>query len=383
MAHGAWRPGGLTGGRGAAIGKEVRIAFYAPLKAPDHPVPSGDRQMARLLIEALRLAGCEVSVASTLRAFTPDPEPLSFAALRDAAAREKARLAAAWRNGRKPDLWFTYHPYYKAPDLLGLDLARQFEIPYVTAEASYAPKRDRQGWAEPQMLIRDAIALARVNLCFTDRDREGLEKAVPGARFADLPPFIDTQAFADGFTSAYPRRLMAVAMMRTGDKFASFTILAQALERLLDLPWRLTVIGDGPARAETIALFDGIPPERLDWRGEIAPAAVPDALRQGGIYVWPGSGEAYGIAYLEAQAAGMPVVAQRTAGVPAVVRHAETGILTQDGDVAAYAAAIRTLLTDDAKREAYGQAARRFVLEERSLKGAAQRLEAVLKEAAA
>lgn len=381
MAYGAWRPGGLTDGRRTAIRKEVRIAFYAPLKAPDHPVPSGDRQMARLLMEALRLAGCEVMVASTLRAFAPDPDHLSLAALRDAAAREKERLAAAWRNGQKPDLWFTYHPYYKAPDLLGPDLARHLEIPYVTAEASYAPKRDRQAWAERQALIRDAIALARVNLCFTDRDREGLEKAVPGARLAGLAPFIDTQAFADGFTSAPRQRLMAVAMMRTGDKFASFTILAQALGQLLDLPWRLTVIGDGPARAETIALFAGIPPERLDWRGEIAPDAVPDALRQGGIYVWPGSGEAYGIAYLEAQAAGMPVVAQKTAGVPAVVRDAETGILTPDGDVATYAAAIRALLTDDVRREAYGRAARRFVLEDRSLKGAAQRLDAVLKEA--
>ena len=382
MAYGAWRPCGLTGGRRTAIGKEVRIAFYAPLKAPDHPVPSGDRQMARLLMEGLRLAGCAVSVASTLRAFTPDPDPESFATLRDTAARERARLVAAWRNGQKPDLWFTYHPYYKAPDLLGPDLARHLEIPYVTAEASYAPKRDRQGWAERQALIRDAIALARVNICITERDRDGLEKAVAGARFADLPPFIDTQAFADGFTTAPPRQLMAVAMMRTGDKFASFTILAQALGQLLDLPWRLTVIGDGPARAETIALFGGIPPDRLDWRGEIAPEAVPDALRQSGIYVWPGSGEAYGIAYLEAQAAGIPVVAQRTAGVPAVVRHEETGILTQAGDVAAYAAAIRALLIDDARREAYGRAARRFVLEERSLKGAAQRLGTVLKEAA-
>jgi glycosyltransferase involved in cell wall biosynthesis len=339
--------------------------------------------MARLLLRALHLAGFEAEVVSTLRAFTPDPEPLAFAPVRQAADAERTRLKALWREGEKPALWFTYHPYYKAPDLLGPDLARHLAIPYVTAEASYAPKRDRQGWAERQALIRDAVGLARLNLCFTERDRAGLEKAVPGAHLAALPPFIDTQGFADGFAKAPPARLMTVAMMRKGDKFASFTMLARALARLLDLPWRLTVIGDGPLRAETAALFAGIPSERLDWRGELAPEQVPAALAEGGIYVWPGSGEAYGIAYLEAQAAGLPVVAQETAGVPAVVRHGETGILTPEGDVDAYAAAIRVLLTDDARREAYATAARAFVLEERSLTHAARRLATLLNEALA
>ena len=40
----------------------MRVAFYSPLKPPDHPVPSGDRRMARLLIQALELAGNEVEL---------------------------------------------------------------------------------------------------------------------------------------------------------------------------------------------------------------------------------------------------------------------------------------------------------------------------------
>jgi glycosyltransferase involved in cell wall biosynthesis len=372
----------LTQQRKAAIGKRVKIAFYAPLKEPGHPVPSGDRQMARLIMQALHEAGFEVDIASTLRAFMPEPAPHLFEALKLAASDEMTRLKNHWAEAGKPDVWFTYHPYYKAPDLIGPALARHFSIPYVTAEASHAPKRDRQGWAAMQALVRDAISLARVNLCFTDRDRAGLESAVPQGRFASLVPFIDTAAFARGFTTAPGKDLMAVAMMRKGDKFASFTMLAKALALLLDLPWRLTVIGDGTARRETVALFEGIPPERIDWRGELPTDAIPGALGQGGIYVWPGCGEAYGIAYLEAQAAGMPVVAQEIAGVPAVVRHGETGLLTPDGDIAAYAAAIRDLICDDAKRTAYGRAARDFVLGERSLAPASRRLADLVKEAA-
>jgi hypothetical protein len=45
----------------------MRIAFYAPLKPPDHPVVSGDRAMARALIAALRAGGQEVMLASRFR----------------------------------------------------------------------------------------------------------------------------------------------------------------------------------------------------------------------------------------------------------------------------------------------------------------------------
>ena len=125
--------------------------------------------------------------------------------------------------------------------------------PSGTFEMSVIPAK--AGWAAMQALVRDAIRLARVNLCFTDRDRAGLESAVPQGRFASLVPFIDTAPYARGFTTTPGKDLMAVAMMRKGDKFASFTMLAKALALLLDLPWRLIVIGDGAARRETVEEF--------------------------------------------------------------------------------------------------------------------------------
>ncbi|MGK0172995.1 MAG: hypothetical protein ACI9W2_004739, partial [Gammaproteobacteria bacterium] len=45
----------------------MNIAFYAPLKAPSHPVPSGDREIARAFMSAFELGGNEVCVASTFR----------------------------------------------------------------------------------------------------------------------------------------------------------------------------------------------------------------------------------------------------------------------------------------------------------------------------
>ena len=109
---------------------------------------------------------------------------------------------------------------------------------------------------------------------------------------------------------------------------------------------------------------------------------MPGLLQSGGIYVWPGFGEAYGLAYLEAQAAGLAVVAQRTAGVPEVVQNGITGILTEAGDTGAFAAAIRQLLTSHELRQTMAATARRFVLGERSLQQAARRLGAILADAA-
>ena len=355
----------------------MRVAFYAPMKSPNHPVPSGDRLMARLLIRALELGGHEVEVVSEFRTYAATPE--AAAELEPAIHGELERLRLKWKSEPRPELWFCYHPYYKSPDPIGPAISAEFAIPYVTAEASYAAKRDRTGWAARQKLVGEAIMQAAVNISFTERDQAGLEAAFPGVKFAQLKPFIDTALFDMVLPKPDPRRLMTVAMMRAGDKLDSYAMLAKALRLVEDRPWTLAVIGDGPMRPQVEALFAGLS-GRIEWLGERNAAEIAALLGQGGIYPWPGCGEAYGLAYLEAQAVGLPVVAQKTAGVPAVVEDGVTGLLTPDGDIAAYAAAITTLLDDRERRDAMGQAARRFVLEERSLAMSARALNGILRD---
>jgi glycosyltransferase involved in cell wall biosynthesis len=125
--------------------------------------------------------------------------------------------------------------------------------------------------------------------------------------------------------------------------------------------------------------FSEIPPGRLEWRGELPADEVHRQLAVCDIYVWPGIGEAYGLAYLEAQAAGLPVVAQNTAGVPAVVKDGVTGYLTPFGDVQAFAQAVRRLLVDRRRRAQFGDAARQFVLGERTVARAAAIIDAALR----
>jgi glycosyltransferase involved in cell wall biosynthesis len=357
----------------------MKIAFYAPLKPPDHPVPSGDRQMARHLIAALTSKGNDVSIPTRLRCYLKEPAGAAFEECIARSQIEIARVAAEWSKMGPADLWFTYHPYYRAPDLVGPEIARRFAIPYVTCEASYAAKRDRDEWRDQQAKLKDAVRQAVLNLCFTARDRQGLAAIAPASTLATIAPFIATGAApSTGFTENLPGNLITVAMMRGGVKFESFQMLASALALLSDLPWHLTVVGDGPLADQVRNLFRQFPEERLTWTGEVPPDDVARHLREASIYVWPGFGEAYGLAYLEAQALRLPVIAQSVAGVPEVVIDGRTGLLVGEGDVGGFAAAIRRWIANPAERTEFGKRARDFVLKERSLSNAADALDALL-----
>ena len=368
----------------------MRVAFHAPLKAPDHPVPSGDRQLARLLMQAIASAGHTVSLASRLRSFDRDGDAQRQARLRRIGAKLAARLIERWPRDALPDVWFTYHLYHKAPDLIGPAASRALGIPYVVAEASIAPKerdgRWRQGYADALAAIRAADTIVFLN----PRDEQQVRKArAPDAPAASLPPFVDAAAFTGNLgpadrlpQSAGPVRLATVAMMREGAKLASYRALAAALRRLRGESWELAIVGDGPARAQVAAAFADFG-NRVRFLGARTAPDIAALLRESACFVWPAIDEAIGIAFLEAQACGVPVVGAATAGVAAVVDNGRTGFLVAPGDVGAFAAATRRLVADIDLRQSMGRNAFDYVRERHDITQAASRLDTVLHAAVA
>ncbi len=355
------------------------IAFYAPLKSPEHPVPSGDRRMARALMDCLRRGGHRVRLISGLRAYVGDPgDAGALAEVTAHAQAERERITHLWRAEGPPDLWLCYHPYYKAPDLLGPTLCAAHGVAYGTVETSYSARRNTGIWAGMQAGVLAGIGQAAVNICLTARDEAGLREACPDARVARMPPFIDL-AGLEADPAPEPRHLVTVAMMRAGDKRESYGHLAAALAQV-EAPWHLSVVGAGPLEAEVRGLFDAFAADRVRWLGLLDPQGVAGVLQRGAIYVWPGCGEAYGLAYLEAQAAGLPVVAYRTAGVPEVVADGRTGVLVADRDDRALARAVDRLLGDDALRARMAQAARGRVRAVHSIDAAVEKLGAILRD---
>src|SRR5215468_2075734 len=176
--------------------------------------------------------------------------------------------------------------------------------------------------------------------------------------------------------------LLTVAMMRDGDKLASFRVLGAALDLLRDRSWQLLVVGDGPARAAVEAALASLGRARIHYAGRRLAEELPQFYASADLLVWPAINEAYGMALLEAQAAGVPVVAGAVGGVPAVVAGDRTGLLTVPGNAADFAHAVRALLDDSARRRKMGEAAKELIAEAHDIGAAARILDRVVQDVA-
>jgi glycosyltransferase involved in cell wall biosynthesis len=370
------------------VSVEGPVAFYAPLKSPDHPSPSGDRTVARLLIKALRRAGFAPHLASELRTYEPRGDVALQRELREASLRQADRLVTSFERlppQSRPRLWFTYHPYYKAPDWMGPVVSEKLGIPYVAAEASRAGKRASGPWALAHEGAEAAINRAKVLFAMTPVDREALERHRPACQhIVNLPPFLDAEELGRAPTrhlapAGTPTRLLAVGMMRHRDKLDSYGLLARSLGLLQDRAWTLDIVGDGPARAEVEALFRPFG-QQVAFRGRVEDAMeLSAAYAQADLLVWPAVNEAYGMVLLEAQAMSCPVLAGGYGGVASVIQPGRTGLMPPPGDVEAFARDLAALIADPPRRASMGQAALLFARRERNLDGAAAILRTALK----
>ena len=370
----------------------MKIAFYAPLKPVDHPIPSGDRQLGQALLKALRLRGHDTFIASRFRSFEGRGDSRQQMRLAELGQRLAARLVRRLSAPeRRPDLWFTYHLYHKAPDWIGPAVSRALAIPYVVAEASIAPKQRHGKWAMGFLESANAIEKATATIFFNPADFGGV-RAVRGPARDDeyVPPFLDLSAFDAPFPTSpeiAPRRnrfrLITVAMMRPGAKLASYRLLAEALALVASVDWELVIVGSGTARGEVEAAFARFDASQIRFVGFADPRAVVEWLRSSDLYVWPAIDEAFGMAFIEAQACGLPVIAGNGGGVAGVVAANRTGFLVPLGDAAPFAQAIETLMRDEGKRRQMAAEAASYATSQHDLPAAAARIDAVLRRVVA
>lgn len=342
--------------------------------------------------------GHRVSLASSLRTFDGRGDAEAQRRIKIDAESQISGLLDAYEKDAvpKPDAWFTYHLYHKAPDWIGPAVADALAIPYVVAEASLAPKQAGGPWDMGHRAVLRSLDRANLIIGFNPVDAICVRDALRGdQRYQTIPPFIDL----DPYTIARAERmtyramtagqygipttepwLMTVAMMRYGDKLASYEALASALAGITDIPWRLLIAGSGEAQANVHVAFKEVA-ERIVWLGRQDTDNLPGLYAAADLYVWPAINEAFGMAFLEAQSSGLPVIAGDAGGVAGVVHAPDAGVLVPPGDPAAMADAIRRLLGSDAARRELGETARAMMENNHSLFAASQTIGRLLSEA--
>ena len=145
----------------------------------------------------------------------------------------------------------------------------------------------------------------------------------------------------------------------------------------------LQIVGDGPGRprleadARRLGL-DG----HVQFSGALDDGALAHAYGEAAVFALPvrttvgtqAGGEGFGLVYLEAAAAGLPVVAGNGGAIPEVVRDGETGLLVDPRGPDEVARAIVRLLRDPELARRMGEAAQRRALEEFSFERFRRRL---------
>lgn len=120
-------------------------------------------------------------------------------------------------------------------------------------------------------------------------------------------------------------------------------LLIQALDGLRELPWRLSIFGDGPDRERLEAMTPADLADRITWRGW-SPGPEP-ALADCDLLCVPSRSEAFPLVILEAMARRIPVAASAVCAVRDMIDGGRAGILVDDVSVAGWRAAL-----DDALR---------------------------------
>ncbi|MGD0719694.1 MAG: glycosyltransferase family 4 protein [Roseiarcus sp.] len=322
------------------------VAFAAPGKLT---IPTGGYAYDRRIVMGLRRRGWRVEALDIGDGF-----PFPSAATR---ASARARLAALPADrplvidglglGALPEVASQLCARHRLIALVHHPLA--LECGLSAAAAAALRSSETLALACVRRVIVTSAATARLVVA---------DYQVPADKVTVIRPGNDraapARAGADG-----PIALLAVGAVvpRKG-----YDVLLAALARLLDLPWRLTIVGDldrdpdAAARLRAdIARFDLA--DRVLVAGAVPARRLMACYAGADVFVLASRFEGYGMAFAEAIAHGVPIVGTTAGAIPETAP-AGAGVLVAPDDVEAFAAAVRRLIEHPAERHRLAAGAR-------------------------
>ncbi|HUH80523.1 MAG TPA: glycosyltransferase, partial [Solirubrobacteraceae bacterium] len=186
---------------------------------------------------------------------------------------------------------------------------------------------------------------------------------------AELPPAGGAAEHAPHHASAArvrPSRptLVTVAHLVARKRHAD-VLRALAVLRPRHPTLRYSIVGDGPERhaLEVLAARLGVA-DRVDFYGQLEPASALAQARGASVFVMPSTEEAFGTAYIEAMAAGVPAIGCRGEPGPEEIAAAGGGfLLVPPGDIERLSQRIDELLSDAHRLREASERARATVRE--------------------
>ncbi|HEX6748134.1 MAG TPA: glycosyltransferase family 4 protein [Longimicrobium sp.] len=368
----------------------------------------GHRSVARLIRQAIAVdpsiaaehldlsAGLTTGerIARRLRTLGPRPGgvagALTMARYRhemDAGVRAARRIAALERAGRAFDVvhfhtqaaaWASLGRMRRTPSIVSIDITQRLaslEAPPGLARRDYAP-----GAARDRRVFRAAAAIVATSRWAADDLISDLPDAAAKVRVMPYPVPLD--GFGAGWAEERRARQKSrpVSVLFVGGDFAR-----KGGAELL-AAWRA---GDFASRARLIVVTEAeigegaLPPGVEVRRGVRAYTPEWFALwRQADVFAMPTRGEAFGMVYQEAAAAGLPSIGTAINAIPEIVADGETGILVPPGDIGALKDALARLVSSPETRGEMGIAARRRIEAAGSITTYGERLARLIHEAA-
>ena len=323
-----------------------RVAFAVP---GDLATPTGGYAYDRRIIAELRRLGWDVELLPLGDGFpAPTADQIAIAQARllaiamdrpvviDGLAFSVLPEVAATLHARQPVVALIHHP--------------------LACETGLVPARVQQ----LEDSERRALAAARL-VVTTSRPTADLLVArfgVPPARIDVILPGTDRVPLSTGSGGPEVELLSVGAIVpRKG-----FDLLVDALARLADLPWRLTIAGDRARDPGAVGRLDAAVArhglhDRIRSLGAVSSDELAVLYARADLFVLASLFEGYGMAYAEAIAHGLPIIGTTGGAIPDTVP-ASAGRLVQPGDIEALARALRDLIGSDVQRRALAAAAR-------------------------
>ncbi len=323
-----------------------RFAFAVP---GDLATPTGGYAYDRRIIAELQKLGWQVDVID-LGAGFPRPDADEKAAARDRLAAAPGGCpividglafgvlpeAAQELRERNPLIALVHHP-----------LALESGLSPSDAEAFF--ESERAALAATRGVIVTSPSTSQILLDDYDVPAECITVACPGT---------DRGAIAPGSSDGIVRLVSIGAVVpRKG-----FDVLIEALSKIADLPWRLTIAGDlSRDEAAALQLHADIKQNglagRIEVLGALAPDRIPALYAGADLFVLASRFEGYGMAFAEAMVHGLPIVGTTAGAIPDTVPP-DAGVLVEPNDVRALARALKMLIERPKERRWLASGAR-------------------------